>query len=213
MALFKISKGKAANLANKPMTDGYAWFTPDDGKFYIDADIEGNGTVTRVPLNALKADQDSEGRNIKGTYSVYYVACNTSTVSAVAGTSTYTPTATFVDFRTNSSVTFADLSAKIEAGTQVKCVATVPGLATTIFGVLDVLRFDESEITFGGLGYLNQKNDILYQGYFTLNNAGTGSAVIKKDFKNLTVTDTLTVGNGCNLNYNTTTNCLTFSFI
>ena len=57
MALFKISKGKAANLAKKDKVDGYAWFTPDDGKFYIDADIENNGTVTRVPLNAEKADK------------------------------------------------------------------------------------------------------------------------------------------------------------
>lgn len=41
MALFKILKGKASNLGaknnNTSLTkEGYAYFTPDDGKFYID---------------------------------------------------------------------------------------------------------------------------------------------------------------------------------
>lgn len=73
MALFKISKGASANLRkNRPYaSEGNAYFTLDDGKFYID--IAGNGTsgtpaitptdpdatganITRVPLNAYKAD-------------------------------------------------------------------------------------------------------------------------------------------------------------
>lgn len=36
MALFKILKGKSANLKQTKATEGYAYFTPDDGKFYID---------------------------------------------------------------------------------------------------------------------------------------------------------------------------------
>ena len=72
MALFKISKGKAANLAKKDKVDGYAWFTPDDGKFYIDADIENNGTVTRVPLNAEKADKLTVISKGSGTQPVYF---------------------------------------------------------------------------------------------------------------------------------------------
>ena len=38
MALFKIEKGLAANLAtNRPNSvEGYCYFTSDDGKFYID---------------------------------------------------------------------------------------------------------------------------------------------------------------------------------
>jgi len=38
MALFKIAKGNKSNL---PIikTDGYAYFTTDDGKFYIDHGI------------------------------------------------------------------------------------------------------------------------------------------------------------------------------
>ena len=37
MALFKILKGKSADLKQTVKgTEGYAYFTPDDGKFYID---------------------------------------------------------------------------------------------------------------------------------------------------------------------------------
>ena len=36
MALFKILKGSPEGLKNLKATDGYAYFTPDDGKFYID---------------------------------------------------------------------------------------------------------------------------------------------------------------------------------
>lgn len=36
MALFKILKGSSTNLKEQKATEGYAYFTPDDGKFYID---------------------------------------------------------------------------------------------------------------------------------------------------------------------------------
>lgn len=69
MALFKIEKGLAANLAaNRPnANEGWAYFTTDDGKFYID--IAGDGTNSypvmsngqptgrRVCLNAATADK------------------------------------------------------------------------------------------------------------------------------------------------------------
>lgn len=64
MALFKISKGLAANLAkNMPNAkEGFAYFTSDDGKFYIDT--AGDGTtatpavvgINRIPLNAYASD-------------------------------------------------------------------------------------------------------------------------------------------------------------
>lgn len=62
MALFKIEKGLAINLeANRPYTkEGYAYFTTDDGKLYID--IYGDGTTParigkdRICLNAANAD-------------------------------------------------------------------------------------------------------------------------------------------------------------
>lgn len=44
MALFKVLRGTAASIdknnANKPpFVDGYAYFTPDDGRFYIDVEL------------------------------------------------------------------------------------------------------------------------------------------------------------------------------
>ena len=36
MALFKILKGNSSRLPDVKATEGYAYFTPDDGKFYID---------------------------------------------------------------------------------------------------------------------------------------------------------------------------------
>ena len=36
MALFKVLRGPSANLSSQPFVDGYAYFTPDDGRFYID---------------------------------------------------------------------------------------------------------------------------------------------------------------------------------
>lgn len=64
MALFKISKGLSKNLmTNVPYAkEGFAYFTSDDGKFYID--VEGDGTNAspavigdnRIPLSALSAD-------------------------------------------------------------------------------------------------------------------------------------------------------------
>lgn len=36
MALFKIFKGPSERLKDVKPTEGYAYFTPDDGKFYID---------------------------------------------------------------------------------------------------------------------------------------------------------------------------------
>lgn len=48
MALFKVYRGLASNLPSA-LHDGYAYFTTDDGKFYIDADND--GTVTRTLVN------------------------------------------------------------------------------------------------------------------------------------------------------------------
>ncbi len=65
MALFKIQRGLSQNLSlNRPYAnDGWAYFTTNDGKFYID--IDGDGTAdspaiigtNRICLNAATADQ------------------------------------------------------------------------------------------------------------------------------------------------------------
>lgn len=41
MALFKMLRGDKANIgtAKTPFHDGYAYFTPEDGGFYIDAEV------------------------------------------------------------------------------------------------------------------------------------------------------------------------------
>lgn len=58
MALFKIEKGLSAALAkNRPnTTEGWCYFTTDDGKFYIDIDTKTGNTNGRIVLNAEKAD-------------------------------------------------------------------------------------------------------------------------------------------------------------
>ena len=52
MALFKIFRGKKANLPTS-YNDGYCYFTTDDGKFYIDTTNDSSG---RILMNAGKAD-------------------------------------------------------------------------------------------------------------------------------------------------------------
>lgn len=66
MALFKILQGNSEDLKNLKATEGYAYFTPDDGKFYIDVDTtataaevvvgesSANG-VNRICINTGKA--------------------------------------------------------------------------------------------------------------------------------------------------------------
>lgn len=62
MALFKIFKGSSTALgatsATSAANEGFAYFTPDDGKFYIDIANATTATVgvNRIPLNAYQAD-------------------------------------------------------------------------------------------------------------------------------------------------------------
>ena len=64
MALFKISKGLSTNLmTNVPNAkEGFAYFTTDDGKFYIDIAGDGSNNTpavignNRIPLNAYTSD-------------------------------------------------------------------------------------------------------------------------------------------------------------
>ena len=51
MALFKILKGDSSRISTDvtPFHDGYAYFTPDDGGFYIDS--EDNGVQKRHRIN------------------------------------------------------------------------------------------------------------------------------------------------------------------
>lgn len=72
MALFKISKGTASELLtgnnSRYAREGSAWFTTDDGKFYIDVSGDGQTTsavigTNRIPLNAAQADEAAKVTN------------------------------------------------------------------------------------------------------------------------------------------------------
>ena len=60
MALFKIFKGSSENLGVTGGTDktkeGYAYFTPDDGRFYIDVD------ENKTPIIGGKDDNKTQNR-------------------------------------------------------------------------------------------------------------------------------------------------------
>lgn len=48
MASFKLLRGTSEGLKNLPATEGYAYFTPDDGKFYIDTNTTTTAEEVRV---------------------------------------------------------------------------------------------------------------------------------------------------------------------
>ena len=63
MALFKILKGNSTRLPTVSPTEGYAYFTPDDGKFYIDIKTEpqaiiGNSQSEKEGVNRICINPD-----------------------------------------------------------------------------------------------------------------------------------------------------------
>lgn len=59
MALFKILKGDSSRIDTSitPFHDGYAYFTPDDGGFYIDS--EDNGEQKRIRINPQNSESST----------------------------------------------------------------------------------------------------------------------------------------------------------
>lgn len=59
MSLFKILKGDSSRIDTSvtPFHDGYAYFTPDDGGFYIDS--EDDGVQRRIRINPPNAGSSS----------------------------------------------------------------------------------------------------------------------------------------------------------
>ena len=55
MALFKVLRGTSTALANQPFHDGYAYFTPDDGRFYIDVQLD-----TAPPYSFMDGMEDGK---------------------------------------------------------------------------------------------------------------------------------------------------------
>lgn len=78
MALFKILRGNDSNLKDIKTHDGYAYFVPATGNFYIDAPLEvpidgsdpKDEDVTRVQLNANKSNFLSK-ENDDNTYEIH----------------------------------------------------------------------------------------------------------------------------------------------
>lgn len=56
MSLFKVCRGKAANLPSD-MHDGYAYFTTDEGSFYIDVEVD--GSLKRTLINPSYVESDT----------------------------------------------------------------------------------------------------------------------------------------------------------
>lgn len=69
MALFKILRGSSGDLNNQALHDGYAYFTPDDGRFYIDVQlasapanssiIKKSGTVNGQTIYRIEVERDA----------------------------------------------------------------------------------------------------------------------------------------------------------
>lgn len=70
MALFQILRGKAANLANKAFHDGYAYLTPDDGAFYIDAETD--GVQKRIRINPEPDLQEMDEEYVQDMWNKYF---------------------------------------------------------------------------------------------------------------------------------------------
>lgn len=69
MALFQILRGKAANLAGKAFHDGYAYLTPDDGAFYIDAETDGE--QKRIHINPKPDLQEIAADEVQSAWDSY----------------------------------------------------------------------------------------------------------------------------------------------
>lgn len=69
MALFKILKGESSRIDTSvtPYHNGYAYFTPDDGGFYIDAESDGSQKRIRInpPSKSISATLTASGWSSK----------------------------------------------------------------------------------------------------------------------------------------------------
>jgi len=71
MALFKILQGDSSriDISVTPFHEGYAYFTPDDGKFYIDAVVNGVNKRICINPNNSGASHAEEATLLKGGWS------------------------------------------------------------------------------------------------------------------------------------------------
>ena len=127
MALFKIFKGSDSSKITdssvsgyKIPVDGYAYYDTSTNLFYIDADYEGHGTITREPINAHHADSataatlayaaenDTEGNSIINTYAAIdspgLIGIPTAPTAASGTNTTQIATTAFVQDATSNLV-------------------------------------------------------------------------------------------------------------
>lgn len=66
MALFKILKGESSRISTDttPFNEGYAYFTPDDGGFYIDAKV--SDANKRIRINPKARESKSINATLSG---------------------------------------------------------------------------------------------------------------------------------------------------
>jgi hypothetical protein len=104
MALFKIGKGNSKNLPTEKK-EGYAYFTTNDGKMYIDVD-----NSTRVALNAANADTI-------GDSSYSYTATTIHSGLDAASAKVYTATINTGDWPSSSPFTYTYSKTSLRCGT------------------------------------------------------------------------------------------------
>ena len=82
MALFKILKGNSENLKKVKATDGYAYFTPDDGKFYIDIASTDSADDVVVSHNKTNKVNDKDPNRICINADFDIIDCGTSDITS-----------------------------------------------------------------------------------------------------------------------------------
>lgn len=122
MALFQILRGKAANLASKAFHDGYAYLTPDDGAFYIDAETDGKQKRIHInpkpDLQELTAD---EVQSAWGSYPPVYLTFSSPATFSIAvavptwtGTMEYSTDTTTWNTWTGAAISGQEVSGRYE---------------------------------------------------------------------------------------------------
>ena len=102
MALFKVLRGSSTALNSQPYVDGYAYFTPDDGRFYIDVALaeepdyyysKSTGTtptIYRIELESATWAELNDTKMDKLTRIDWSKIDNFKPLVLTAGTTTYT---------------------------------------------------------------------------------------------------------------------------
>lgn len=180
MALFKISKGLAKNLmANVPYAkEGFAYFTTDDGKLYID--IAGDGTsiqakkgTNRICLNSDYADRLKINSNATKAKDNQVARFNGNDGSLQG-----------------SDVTIDDEGALVATKIYATDIRTNETTGKTEIADIDVEKYD-----FGVVGASYFQGNVDIKGNITLNgDAMTGNLKFQKTNSDGTISTTATIG-------------------